>query len=111
MDLSALGWEKFFADAANGVKSASEKLEPARVAMVFRGGYEVWCDSGKYLAQVSGRFRHNLASKANNPVTGDFVMVETFPEESKAMIHAVLPRRTSLSRTVAGRTTEEQVLA
>lgn len=111
MDLSALGWDKFFADAANGVRTASENLVPARVALVFRGGYEVWCESGEYLAQVSGRFRHNLSSKANNPVTGDFVMVETFPEESKAMIHAVLLRRTNLSRAVAGRSTEEQVLA
>ncbi|MGZ8898926.1 MAG: ribosome small subunit-dependent GTPase A [Limisphaerales bacterium] len=110
MDLSALGWDNFFADAAKSLKGTSENLAPARVALVFRGGYEVWCECGQYLAQVSGRFRH-LSSKADHPVTGDFVLVEPFPAESKAMIHAVLPRRTKLSRTVAGRTTEEQVLA
>lgn len=111
MDLSALGWDNFFAEAAKMAEGAFKDLKPARVSLVFRGGYEVWCDNGQYLAQVSGRFRHNLASKADNPVTGDFVLMEAFPEESKAMIHAVLPRRTKLSRTAAGRTTEEQVLA
>ena len=110
MDLRALGWDDFFAEAAKA-NGTSQKCEPARVVLVLRGGYEVWTESGQYLAQVSGRFRHNLKSKADNPVTGDFVLVETFPEESKAMIHGVLPRRTKLSRTGAGRATEEQVLA
>ena len=108
MDLRELGWDEVFAEAARAV---SAELEPARVALVFRGGYEVWCESGEYLGQVSGRFRHKAASKAENPVTGDFVLVENFPDESKAMIHAVLPRRTKLSRTMAGRAVEEQVLA
>ena len=108
MDLRELGWDNSFAEAARAV---SAELEPARVALVFRGGYEVWCESGEYLAQVSGRFRHNAESKADNPVTGDFVLVESFPDEAKAMIHAVLPRRTKLSRTMAGRAVEEQVLA
>ena len=108
MELRELGWDDFYAEAARAV---SIELEPARVALVFRGGYEVWCESGEYLGQVSGRFRHNAASKADNPVTGDFVLVESFADESKAMIHAVLPRRTKLSRTMAGRAVEEQVLA
>jgi ribosome biogenesis GTPase / thiamine phosphate phosphatase len=108
MDLREYGWDDHFAEAA---RAASGEWEPARVALVFRGGYEVWCESGEYLAQVSGKFRHNVSSKADNPVTGDFVLVESFPDEAKAMIHAVLPRRTKLSRTMAGRATEEQVLA
>ena len=108
MDLRSLGWDEKFADAA---KVASVEWEPARVALVFRGGYEVWCKGGEYLAQVSGKFRHHTASKADYPATGDFVLVESFPDEGKAMIHSVLPRRTKISRTMAGRTTEEQVLA
>ena len=108
MDLRALGWDDFFADAAKG---APAEQVPARVALVFRGGYEVWTERGEFLAQVSGRFRHLAANKAENPVTGDFAMVEEFPDESKALIHSVLPRRTKLSRTTAGRTTDEQVLA
>jgi ribosome biogenesis GTPase len=108
MDLHALGWDDFFAEAA---RDESAEWVPARVALVFRGGYEIWTETGEFLAQVSGRFRHLAATKADNPVTGDFVLAEIFPEESKALIHSVLPRRTKLSRTTAGRTTDEQVLA
>lgn len=106
-NLTDLGWDQFFAEPAKGF----EGLEPARLALAFRGGYEVWTESGEYLAQVSGRFRHKIMqTKADFPVTGDFVMIEPVPGEPKAIIQAVLPRRTKLSRTTAGRTTEEQVL-
>lgn len=108
MDLRTLGWDDFFADAA---QAAAAEWHPARVALVFRGGYEVWGKDGEFLAQVSGKFRHHISSKAEYPATGDFVLVETYPDEGKAMIHSVLPRRTKLSRTTAGRATEEQVLA
>jgi len=109
MDLRTLGWDDFFAEAAKA--PGMEDLEEGRVALVFRGGYEVWCKSGEYLAQVSGKFRHKTANKAGYPVTGDFVLLETFPDENKGLIQAVLPRRTKLSRAMAGRATEEQVLA
>lgn len=109
MDLRTLGWNEFFAAAAGNFLSPG--LEPARVALVFRGGYEIWCESGEFLAQVSGKFRHHASTKADLPVTGDFVLVQSYPDENKAMIHQLLPRRTKLSRTMAGRTTEEQVLA
>ena len=56
MDLRALGWDDFFAASAKGAN-----LVPARVALVFRGGYEVWTERGEFLAQVSGRFRHLTA--------------------------------------------------
>jgi ribosome biogenesis GTPase / thiamine phosphate phosphatase len=107
-NLTDLGWDDFFAEHAR----AFDALQPARVALAFRGGYEVWAESGEYLAQVSGRFRHKLMQTHSDlPVTGDFVMVELVPGEPKAVIQAVLPRRTKLSRTAAGRVTEEQVLA
>ena len=106
-DLEELGWNDFVAEAAREF----QQLAPARVALVFRGGYEVWSSEGEFLAQVSGRFRHRVQAKSEYPATGDFVMIEPVPGEPKALIHAVLPRRTKLSRTVAGRTTNEQVLA
>jgi ribosome biogenesis GTPase len=109
MDLRTLGWDDYFATASE--KVVSESWVPGRVALVFRGGYEVWGEKGEFFGQVSGKFRHKAGSKAEYPVTGDFVWVETYAEENKVMIHEVLPRRTKLSRTMAGRATEEQVLA
>jgi ribosome biogenesis GTPase len=42
---------------------------------------------------------------------GDWVLVDIFGDEGKAIIHSVLPRRTSFSRKVAGRRTKEQIIA
>jgi ribosome biogenesis GTPase len=44
-------------------------------------------------------------------VVGDWVAAEIIPTEEKALIHAVLPRRTKFSRTMAGGTTDEQILS
>jgi ribosome biogenesis GTPase len=62
-------------------------------------------------AEVSGKFRHEARGRGDFPSVGDWVAVEPRPNEAKATIHAVLPRRTRFSRKEAGARTEEQVLA
>lgn len=59
--------------------------------------------------KVSGRFEHLAETPADYPATGDWVLTD--PTEAALRIHAVLPRRSSLSRGSAGDKTEEQVLA
>lgn len=59
--------------------------------------------------KVSGRFEHSAEKPSDYPATGDWVLAD--PAEAALRIHAVLPRRTSLSRGGAGDKTEEQVLA
>ncbi|PKL25728.1 MAG: ribosome small subunit-dependent GTPase A [Spirochaetae bacterium HGW-Spirochaetae-3] len=60
-------------------------------------------------ASVSGRFEYEARGPSDYPVTGDWVLVD--PEEGGSRIHAALPRRTALSRGMAGDETGEQVLA
>jgi ribosome biogenesis GTPase len=45
------------------------------------------------------------------PKVGDWVAISLFDENTKAVIHDVLPRRTKLSRKSADRKTKEQVIA
>lgn len=59
--------------------------------------------------KVSGRFEHLAETPSDYPATGDWVLAD--PTEAALRIHAVLPRRSSLSRGGAGDKTEEQVLA
>ena len=86
-------------------------MEPARVVSSHRAGYKVICAHGEVPAEVTGRFRFDTPLPSGFPTVGDWLAVEVFPTESKAMIHAVLPRRTKFSRTEAGGGGEEQVLA
>ncbi|MFH0919213.1 MAG: ribosome small subunit-dependent GTPase A, partial [Fibrobacterota bacterium] len=56
-------------------------------------------------------FRFENKSKNRFPTVGDWVAVSIVPGEKKAMIHAVLPRKSVFSRKVAGEITEEQPVA
>ena len=109
MDLNQLGWDAFFAGPFQPFSEAG--LAPARVVTEHRGGYRVVCAEGELAAEVTGRFRFDAPSPAHFPAIGDWLAVEVFASEQKAMIHAVLPRRTKFSRTEAGGGPEEQVLA
>jgi ribosome biogenesis GTPase len=86
-------------------------LDPARVAIEHGRSYVLFSRLGEIAAETTGRMRHETVLRTGLPAVGDWVAVRHLPGESKAVIEAVLPRRSSFSRDVAGMTTEEQVLA
>jgi ribosome biogenesis GTPase / thiamine phosphate phosphatase len=108
-DLTALGWDArveaaFAQHAANG-------LIPARVVLEHTHIYRVVAHDGEALARVSGRLRHQAATRAEFPTVGDWVAIRSATHAGDATIMAVLPRRTRFSRRAAGDPTEEQVVA
>ena len=107
--LNGLGWD------GNWTKQfepfAQEGLHPARVVCQHGDAYDLWAQEGELRADVSGRFRHVHASRADWPAVGDWVAVMPRPAEQAATIHAVLPRRSRFSRKAAGEETVEQVVA
>jgi ribosome biogenesis GTPase / thiamine phosphate phosphatase len=107
--LRALGWDDARQSQADALTGRDFVF--ARVAVEHREMYLILTSGGERAAEVSGRFLFDAEAPADFPKVGDWVAVTDFPEEAKAVIHAVLPRRTSLSRNAAGRRTEEQVLA
>ena len=86
-------------------------FDAGRVAVVHKDLCGVYTPMGELWADVSGRMRHETASRAHLPVTGDWVVLRPRPSEGRATIHAVLPRRSVFSRKAAGAITEEQVVA
>jgi ribosome biogenesis GTPase len=105
--LEALGWSAHFEEAF--AQYAGEGFLPARVAVQHRGAYLVCAETGELAAEPSGRLRHETAP-GGLPVAGDWVVVRPHEDGSGATIHAVLPRRTSISRKAAWLAAEEQVL-
>ena len=104
MDLQDLGWSAFFADAfapheANG-------LTPARVAARHHGPCELLTARGRLGGVPAGKL-----TDAELPVVGDWVAVRPLEGEHKAVIEAVLPRRTAFTRKEAWRRAVEQVVA
>jgi ribosome biogenesis GTPase / thiamine phosphate phosphatase len=104
--LAELGWCPFF---ANQVVTA--EFIPARVARESHELYRIFCEQGEYLAELSGKFRHQIATRADLPAVGDWVLAKLRPESDRATIHRLLPRRGAFSRQTAGEKTAEQVVA
>ena len=107
--LRTLGWDD--RRQAEAESLGGEDLVFGRVAVEHREQYLILTAAGERTAEVSGRFLFGAEAPADFPKVGDWVAATDFPDEGKAIIHAVLPRRTVLSRNAAGRRTEEQVLA
>ena len=107
--LIGLGWDEWFEDKFTQYREMG--LEPARVIVEHRERCIIAARDGEMAAEVTGKFEYTANSPSDFPKTGDWVAVNVFKEENKAIIHGVLPRKTCFSRKAAGGKTEEQVIA
>jgi ribosome biogenesis GTPase len=95
LDLGALGWRPELADSLDG------GLTPARVVAAHRAAYDVVCAHGPLRTRLPGR----LVRDGVDVAVGDWVGL------SDGLIRCVLPRRSAVVRSAAGRTSESQTLA
>ena len=105
--LEQLGWNAFFEEAFREIASAD--WVPARVINQQKNLYTVQGENGEMKAAVAGRLRYQAGGSDTYPVVGDWVAV--LPEGDRAVIQAVLPRKSSFSRKEAGGPTREQIVA
>jgi ribosome biogenesis GTPase len=105
LHLESLGWDASFADEFRPFEH--DGLAPARVAVEHRSEYVVYSRHGELRAELTGRLRHG----DEHPAVGDWVAVAPRPDEGRATIHAVLPRRSAFVRKVAWAETRPQVVA
>ena len=103
-DLHDLGWDSSWADEFEPF--ARENLIPARVALRHHGPCVLYTERGSLGGLPSGRL-----GDAELPAVGDWAAVRPLTGERKAVIEAVLPRRTAFTRKEAWRRTAEQVVA
>jgi ribosome biogenesis GTPase len=109
MELDHLGWQP--QDEAAFAPWAQAGLQPARVAIEDKHAYVAVGPDGEIQATVAGKLLHRVRSRAELPKVGDWVAVAKTANPGRSVIHAVLPRRSQLVRKVAGRNSEQQVLA
>ncbi len=105
MSLDIYGWNDFFSRAFAEIREPG--LEPARVVLAAGGSYRLARRTGESVVTLSGRFRHRAVSGEDYPTVGDWVAIDP----TGLRIESLLPRRTKLSRKVAGKKTQEQVVA
>lgn len=110
MSLDELGFDAAF--ATTFAQYASEDFRPGRISLEHRSLYAVHTECGEIPAFPAGRMHHDATGKQDMPVVGDWVALRILDEQPpKAVIHAVLPRRSKFSRKEAGKRVAEQPIA
>jgi ribosome biogenesis GTPase len=104
LNLEDLGWDAFFAEAFEPY--AAHNLIPARVSARHHGPCELFTERGPMGGVPAGKL-----AEQELPAVGDWVAVRPVDGERKAVIEAVLPRRTSFTRKEAWQRTVAQVVA
>jgi ribosome biogenesis GTPase len=114
--LAELGWDSFFIETFQAM-DMPDKI-PARVIGQERNRYKVLHYHGEVFATISGHALYHEMPDDIRPVVGDWVVIRSSTVGGDTLIEAVLPRKTKISRQVAGGrgrytggNTEEQVLA
>jgi ribosome biogenesis GTPase / thiamine phosphate phosphatase len=103
-----MGWNSFFEN--NFLELDDPALVPARVVEQSRGMYQVRSAQREYTAQIAGKMRYLTQARGDFPAVGDWIAIAP-TKESQARIRYILPRKTKLSRKVAGRELSEQIVA
>lgn len=107
--LQSLGWNEHFANLF--VPYAEQGYSVGRITLEHKRIYRLLSEHGELLGEVTGKLRYEATGREDYPAVGDWVVITARPEERKASIHAVLPRKSKFSRKVAGDSIEEQIVA
>ena len=107
--LEELGWSSFFAEAWRDL--AAEGSVPGRVIVAHSRVLRLRGAEGEFQAEVSGRLRHRARRPQDRPAVGDWVAFSPPSGSGRALVHAVLPRRTAFVRRAVGDLAVQQILA
>lgn len=108
-DLEKLGLSEWFLGKAD--KTKLDSFELARVISVNKNSFVVSNGKNDIYAELTGKFLFNSDSSEDFPAVGDWVYTQIFDDDSLAIIHDILPRRSLLKRKTSGKKTEFQLIA
>ena len=107
--LENLGFDQFYLDHL--APERLEGFEIARVIAVHKDSYTISDGDNDVLAELVGKVLYSAGSPIDYPTVGDWVKVNFFDEDSFAIIHEVLPRKSLLKRKTPGKKIEFQLIA
>jgi ribosome biogenesis GTPase len=108
MKISELGFDPWF--ERHIPEFRQDDCHFARIAAVDRSSYRVIGELGEALAELSGKLLFQTDETADLPCVGDWVTAQYYNDNSEAIIHRVLPRRTFLRRKSAGHNIDIQMI-
>jgi ribosome biogenesis GTPase / thiamine phosphate phosphatase len=109
MELTDLGFDDWFERCSAAILQPGHCI--ARVTAVDRGAFVVRNQDGEATAELAGKFRFAVESVGDLPCVGDWVCVQRHASGGPAIIHGVVPRKTSLRRKCPGKNVDFQMIA
>lgn len=109
MKLADLGFSDWFEERFQ--ESQQHGYRIARVSAVNKSNYLIRNEDTEITAEVTGKLMHGSETNLDLPTVGDWVCVEFFNDNTFAIIHNILPRKSLLKRKVAGKAIEYQPIA
>lgn len=103
--LESLGYSNWF---RSQVKDTTHEV--ARVVSVHKDSCIITKGCGEAFAELSGNFLYTANSPLDLPTTGDWVYADFYDNDSHAIIHGLVPRKTVLKRKSAGKIVDFQLI-
>lgn len=112
MTLEALGWNSFFQNQFQQSNFCNQNFSVARISVQYVNRYDLYTEFGELSGEITGKLRFlSEENSADLPAVGDWVVIQQFPDEQKAIIHSVLERKSKFIRKSAGSGLSEQIVA
>jgi ribosome biogenesis GTPase / thiamine phosphate phosphatase len=108
-NIEKLGFNKWFQDKIEITRQNEYQI--ARVISVNKNSFVISDGNNEIYAELTGKYLFNSASSIDFPAVGDWVYIQIFDENSLAIIHDILPRKSLLKRKTSGKNIEYQLIA
>jgi ribosome biogenesis GTPase len=108
-NIENLGFDTWFLDAV--APESLNRFEIARVVAVHKDSYTISDGETDVLAELVGKIIFSATSPVDYPAVGDWVLANFYDENTFAIIHEILPRKSLLKRKTPGKKVDFQLIA
>jgi len=109
MEQRTLGYDQWFQDKRSEARRPDCSV--ARVIAVHRDSCLVKNETSEVPAELAGSFAYSAESSIDLPSVGDWALVQFHNENTFAVIHGLLPRKSFLRRKAPGKKIDYQMIA
>lgn len=107
--LQELGFSQWFGNRLD--QELMDDCQLARVSAVNKESYIINNEYGEVQAEITGKMMFGAQSPLDYPTVGDWVYAQYLDDNSLAIIHGLVPRKTILQRKTSGKKIELQLIA
>ena len=108
-NLKKIGFDKWFLDKIP--LGVLEQFDIARVVAVHKDSYTISNGEVDVLTELVGKIIFSASSPVDYPAVGDWVLANFYDENTFAIIHEILPRKSLLKRKKPGKRVDFQLIA